>query len=162
MFTLDKSRPILAISLPIVELIQLAIMSMDTLRTNLIYVIDDDNDDFQILLDVLIGRWPKLHVRHFEKPDAFVSSLYRLEKPGIIVLDINMPKLSGFDVIRCLKSDESWKEVPVVFLSTSGDSKSKAKAIEMGACAYLTKPTTASEFSSVAQVIRNCQVLQGI
>lgn len=64
-------------------------------------------------------------------------------KPDIAVIDVMMPKLSGFDVLRFMKADPKLKSVPVVLLTNLSDEQDKKKGFELGAVDYLVK----SEFS---------------
>ena len=65
-----------------------------------------------------------------------------LEKifPSLIILDINMPGQNGFDIIKKLKADERYFDIPVIFLTSNNDRESVIKCFRLGACDYLTKP----------------------
>ena len=60
--------------------------------------------------------------------------------PDLILLDIMMPGMDGYEVCRQLKSDSSTAHIPVIFLSGDQDSSSKAKGLELGAADFVTKP----------------------
>ena len=62
------------------------------------------------------------------------------EKPAIIILDIMMPKMDGYEVCRRLKADPVTRDIPVVMLTASNDPQLTQKAFEAGAVACLTKP----------------------
>ncbi len=62
------------------------------------------------------------------------------ENPDVILLDILMPELDGFQVLERLKGDEKWRNIPVIVISALGDIKSVVRGIEMGADEYLPKP----------------------
>ena len=64
----------------------------------------------------------------------------------IIVLDINMPRMNGFDVLEELKSNKRFKLIPVLMSTGESDKKSVLKAIELGADDYIIKPIDASLF----------------
>ena len=64
----------------------------------------------------------------------------RTEQPAAIVLDINMPKMDGYEVCRRLKADAATRDIPVVMLTASGDPHLNQKAFDAGAVACLTKP----------------------
>ena len=61
-------------------------------------------------------------------------------KPDLILLDVVMPKLSGFEVIKLLKEDEETSEIPVIFLTGLSDRKSEQKGLGLGAVDYIIKP----------------------
>lgn len=60
--------------------------------------------------------------------------------PDLIILDIRMPKLDGWDVCRTLKLNDATRHIPVVFLTAYSSEQDKERAKELGASAYLTKP----------------------
>ncbi len=70
----------------------------------------------------------------------------KCDKPDLILLDVDMPDLSGFEVCALLKDDDSdLRDVPVVFLTAADDSGEKAKGLDLGAVDYVTKPFDAFE-----------------
>ncbi len=71
--------------------------------------------------------------------EALASLLKMPEKPTLIILDVMMPKMSGFDVLRKIKEDEKLKNVPVVLLTNLAGDKDAEKGIELGAVVYLVK-----------------------
>ena len=71
--------------------------------------------------------------------------LARREKPDVILLDIDMPGMSGFDVCRALKADADLFMIPVLFLSGSSTPEDKVKGLDLGAVDYVTKPFDAFE-----------------
>jgi serine phosphatase RsbU (regulator of sigma subunit) len=66
--------------------------------------------------------------------------LISAESPDMILLDIMMPVMDGFEVLARLKSNDSWRHIPVVIISAMSDMESVTKGIEMGAADYLPKP----------------------
>ena len=68
------------------------------------------------------------------------SSLIREKKPDIVILDINMPEMSGFDVCRELKSSQDTRDIPVIFITSLADSENEQIALSLGAIDFITKP----------------------
>lgn len=66
--------------------------------------------------------------------------------PDVVVLDLNLPKMSGYDVLAELKSDATLRTIPVVILSVSDAEEDVRKAYELGAAAYIAKPSNVDEF----------------
>lgn len=64
------------------------------------------------------------------------------EAPDLIISDVNMPFLDGFELLSLLHADESTASIPVILLSGRSDGDTMAKAVELGAADYLTKPVT--------------------
>lgn len=62
------------------------------------------------------------------------------EKPDLILLDIMLPKLDGYEVCKALKSAEETREIPVVMLTAKGQEVDKVKGFQSGADSYMTKP----------------------
>jgi len=67
--------------------------------------------------------------------------LIRSERPDIIVLDLIMPKLQGFDVLQVLKQDSVTTDIPVIVLSSLTQEQDKQEALDLGAAAYFNKAT---------------------
>jgi chemotaxis family two-component system response regulator Rcp1 len=75
--------------------------------------------------------------------------------PNLILLDLNMPRMDGRDVLRFLKNDDSLKHIPVVILTTSSDEKDVFEAYGLHANAYITKPVSFSKFMKAIQSIED-------
>jgi len=71
------------------------------------------------------------------------------KNPCLILLDIRMPKLSGIEVLRQIKSDERTRTIPVVILTSSAEERDMAEAYAIGANSYLVKPVDAHAFLDV-------------
>jgi DNA-binding response OmpR family regulator len=65
--------------------------------------------------------------------------LARTERPDIILLDLIMPKIQGFEVLKMLKQDDATKGIPVIVLSNLGQEQDVQRAMELGAAAYFIK-----------------------
>lgn len=70
-------------------------------------------------------------------------------RPGLILLDIKMPRLGGFEVLERVKSDAEYSFIPVVMLTSSEDDEDIVKSYRKGACGYMPKPVTFEEFLNV-------------
>jgi two-component system response regulator len=75
------------------------------------------------------------------------------ERPVVVLLDLKMPGVDGFEVLRQIKSDDALKRIPVVVFSSSNDDDDRWRSYELGANAYVTKPVDFSEFLEVVQVM---------
>ena len=67
------------------------------------------------------------------------------QKPDLILLDIMMPGIDGYETCRLIKQDESLVDIPIIFLSAKSESEDKTKALELGAVDYLSKPFDSAE-----------------
>ena len=66
--------------------------------------------------------------------------LIEQHRPDVILLDINMPQLTGFDICTILKSDPSLKDTPVIFITSFSDAENERKALQLGAIDFISKP----------------------
>ncbi len=79
--------------------------------------------------------------------DDGVVALKRLAqaKFDLIITDINMPIMDGLKLVKRIRSDEAHKDVPVIVITTEGSSEDRARAMALGASAYITKPIQAPQ-----------------
>lgn len=107
-----------------------------------VYLIDDDPDHILLITRALRDTEHSAQARAFEDPQEALSALRDEPRlPDLILLDINMPGLSGFDVLEKLKADRKLMTIPVVMLTSSELSADVAKAYELGASGYISKPS---------------------
>jgi two-component system response regulator len=69
--------------------------------------------------------------------------------PRLILLDLKMPRMSGIDVLRRLKSDESSKHIPIVVLTSSAEAQDVQESYKLGVNSYLVKPVAFADFTNV-------------
>jgi two-component system, chemotaxis family, chemotaxis protein CheY len=72
-------------------------------------------------------------------------------RPDMLVLDINMPEVTGLDLLEFLRRRPEWKDLPVVMLSTEAADVTVDQALELGADGYLMKPITLEELDKVME-----------
>jgi DNA-binding response OmpR family regulator len=77
-------------------------------------------------------------------------------EPDVILLDLMMPKINGFEMFELIKADSKSINIPVIFITANKDKAERIKAMEMGAKDYFTKPLNFDEIlSSVDNIIHN-------
>ena len=86
----------------------------------------------------------------------------RREKPDLILLDLEMPDMTGFDVCRALKADPELCMVPVLFLTGSATAEDKVKGLDLGAVDYVTKPFDAFELCARVRAALRTKHLQDL
>jgi len=74
------------------------------------------------------------------------------EKPDLIVLDLMLPKLNGFEVLEKLKENSQTSYIPVVILTARGQSQDETRALRAGAADYMTKPWSADELADRVRI----------
>lgn len=122
---------------------------------------DDDDDDFMLtqkalkeskllntlirvkdgeeLLDYLLGRGEYENVQ--------------TQRPGVILLDLNMPRKDGREALKEIKSDESLRDIPVVVFTTSKAEEDIYKSYQLGVNSFITKPVTFENLISVMKTL---------
>jgi PAS domain S-box-containing protein len=112
-------------------------------RRTLLYV--EDNPANLKLVEQLIARRPDL--RLLSAPDANLGiTLARASQPEVILMDINLPGISGIEALKILREDPATAHIPVVALSANAVPRDIAKGLEAGFLRYLTKPLRVDEF----------------
>jgi chemotaxis family two-component system response regulator Rcp1 len=79
----------------------------------------------------------------------------RAPRPGIILLDLNLPKMDGREVLAQIKADSSLKTIPIVILTTSNSQVDIAKSYQLQANCYLSKPVQLDAFESLVKSIND-------
>lgn len=98
-------------------------------------------EDSRIQAKVLENRLTQAgYVVRVAHDGAAALELARREKPGVIISDIEMPRMSGYELCRAIKQDPALREVPVVLLSTLSEATDIIKGLDAGADNYVTKP----------------------
>ena len=102
-----------------------------------IIIVDDDRDTRELLALAL-------ETEGFEVTSAanglrLISSL-QLHRPHLILLDVNMSWIDGFELCKAVKKNESFREIPVIFVSGRGEPEDRRRGIEAGAADYFVKP----------------------
>lgn len=109
---------------------------------NSILVIDDTPANLQLLTGLLSDCG---HEVRAVQDGAFALKSAHTAPPDLIVLDIRMPGMDGYEVCKRLKADERTREIPVIFLSALDDMADKLKGFQVGGVDYITKPFQAQE-----------------
>ncbi|MBN2008777.1 response regulator [candidate division KSB1 bacterium] len=76
-----------------------------------------------------------------------------MRRPGIILLDLNMPKMNGIELLEALKHDNELRRIPVVMLTTSKEEQDKLQSFNLGAAGYMVKPVDYKKFVEVVRTI---------
>jgi two-component system chemotaxis response regulator CheY len=114
-----------------------------------IWIVDDDEEmcrAVQLMLSLL-----NFETRYLLDARLAAQELLDGNHPDLIVLDIDMPEVSGVDLLEFLRRREEFKRIPVVMLSTEAADVLVDKTMEMGADAYVTKPVAVEELEEAVQ-----------
>jgi PAS domain S-box-containing protein len=102
-----------------------------------ILIVDDEIPNLKLLAQILAQEdW---HVRPVERPQLAINAALE-QPPALILLDVRMPEMDGFEVCRLLKQDERTRDVPVIFISALQDVEDKVRGFEAGGVDFVSKP----------------------
>src|SRR5689334_1583521 len=102
-----------------------------------ILAIDDESDSLRLLTDTLSEQGYRVRPAN-SGPLALAS--VAVERPELILLDMRMPGMDGFEVCRRLKQSEKRHRIPLIFISASNSEEEHVKALSLGAVDFITKP----------------------
>ena len=117
-------------------------MTISQKENNTILVVDDNPDNLRLLASILSEHYYK--VRLAPNGERALATI-RKEAPGLILLDIMMPVVDGFEVCKRLKQDKKTAGIPIVFISALNETVEKVKAFSLGGVDYITKPFKSEE-----------------
>lgn len=109
----------------------------DNLNSATVMVVDDTPANLRLLEEIL--RNAGYRVLAFPRGDLALKAALK-SPPDLILLDIMMPGMDGFDTCNRMKSEDALRDVPVLFISARADTEDKLKAFSMGGVDYVTKP----------------------
>lgn len=119
-----------------------------------VWIVDDDEE-----MSRAIGLMLKLldcEVMAFHSARSTAQTLLTGRSPDLMFLDINMPEVSGLDLLEFLRRRREWKNIPIVMLSSEAADTMIEKALKLGADSYLIKPVTIEELEkAMATALQN-------
>ncbi len=116
---------------------------MYTRNKPLILIVDDNSQNIQTL-ETIIEKNDYTLAMAMNGHDAIDFAIH--EKPDLILLDIIMPEMDGYEICQKLKANIQTRDIPVIFLSVKTRSKDIVKGLETGAIDYISKPFHSEEF----------------
>jgi len=114
-----------------------------------VWIVDDDHEmakAMSMMLELL-----NCQTTGFLGARSAAQTLLTGERPDMILLDINMPEVSGLDLLEFLRRRSEWHDLPVVMLSTEAADVTVDQAMELGADGYVMKPTTLEELKEALE-----------
>lgn len=108
-----------------------------------VWIVDDDeemNRAVGLMLEML-----DCEVVSFHTARSAAQTLLTGKRPEVLILDINMPEVTGLDLLEFLRRRPEWKELPIVMLSSETGDSILDKALQLGADSFVTKPVTIEE-----------------
>jgi len=126
-----------------------------------ILLVEDNAGDVGLIEEVFEEAKIRNNIHVAEDGEEAISFLHGKGKfsgsprPDIIILDLNLPKKDGREVLREIKADENLHNIPVIVLTTSNAEKDILKSYDLHANAYVTKPLDFNQFMKVIESIEN-------
>ena len=126
-----------------------------------IVLVEDAEPDVFLVKQALEQSGLKFHLQVLddgEKGVNYVESLERdadAERPDLFLMDLNLPKKSGSQILARLRQSESCGEIPVVILTSSDSRRDRDQAAELKATGYFRKPSRLDEFMKLGPYVRN-------
>lgn len=108
-------------------------------------VVDDSAAIRKILQRVLRQTGMAIRTIHEAGDGQEALTLLYTQKVGLILSDINMPKMDGLQLLAALKASDQWRHIPVVMITTEGGESKVGEAVRLGAASYVRKPFTADQ-----------------
>ncbi len=125
-------------------------------KSPVILIVEDNPGDVRLIKEALnmSSFEPTLYVvRDGFEATRFLETRMQDGFPHLMVLDLNLPRKSGFEVLKFVKRNEMLKRIPVIVLSSSQNPEDVAKAYDLHANCYLTKPANFEAFIAVVQAL---------
>ncbi len=119
----------------------------------LIALIDDDAIDRMLMQKALRGVTSLLDVVEYADGATALAAM-SVSPPSAVLIDVHMPGMGGFDVVRSIRSDPKLFGLPIVMLSDSNEREKLLQSRELGATAYFPKPDTIKGYEVLAKTLR--------
>lgn len=121
-----------------------------------ILLVEDNTGDVRLTTEAFSEINAKVHIHHVgdgAKALEYLREMKDKTLPDLILLDLNLPKIDGREVLKQVKSNDKIKHVPLLILTTSQASTDIQQCYQLGANAYINKPVDFNEFLATIRVI---------
>jgi len=112
----------------------------EPLKLTRILIVDDETRNIELLANIFEDECEVLFATNGEK----ALEIVRRFRPDVILLDVMMPDIDGFEICSLLKSERFTADIPIIFITGLGDTGAEARGLELGASDYVTKPISPS------------------
>jgi len=109
----------------------------------------DDSATIHMMVRMVLGKDRYLLLTAQDGREAVEKA--RKEKPHLVVMDVVMPNMTGFEACRVLRADEATRDIPIILVTTRGEPESVQKGYESGCSDYVTKPINGLELLAKVQ-----------
>jgi len=116
--------------------------------------VEDDQDDIELMEQAFEDNGFRINLKTIKQGDMVLPYLESSAiLPDIILLDLNIPKMHGREVLKILKNTSSFREIPVIILTTSSSPEDMDYCLSLGADRYISKPATIDGFKETVTAI---------
>jgi DNA-binding response OmpR family regulator len=124
-----------------------------------VFIVEDNDPDVFLVREALRSEGVQAQIQRCHDGEEGIRALSQIVEgglPDVILIDLNLPKVSGLEVLKHVRSLKQLDRVPVLILTSSQSQTDRALSMQLGADAYIAKPPTLPEFlSSVGAGVRN-------
>ena len=129
------------------------------MKQKIIYVADDDEDDRLFLSDAIRKVSPEIKIVEAADGDDLLELIKKENTKDaniLILLDMNMPRVTGLEALQVIRANEKIKHIPAVMISTSSDKKLMQDAYATGINAFIKKPNNYRDYLKIAEALQTC------
>jgi CheY-like chemotaxis protein len=120
----------------------------------MIFLVDDDTDDLEILQTALEENSYKGPVQTLRNGQVLIDRLRESDSPRVIILDLNMPLMDGFQALAEMKSITTAKNIPVIILTASSRREDKLRCMELGCSHFFVKPDSMQGYEGLVRLVK--------
>jgi len=124
-----------------------------------ILLVEDDEDDILFITEAFAKVWQSYNINTVTDGAQAISYLKQegeyasAPRPDLILLDLNMPRVNGYEVLAFAKSDDDLKRIPIVVLTTASDDRTRDEVYASHANSFIAKPSLPSELNNVVRMV---------
>ena len=115
-----------------------------------ILLVEDNPADATLLMELLREKSQALEIEWVTDGSEAMEHIAKDNSQDLILLDLSLPRISGYEVLRCIKKSDSWRQIPVIILSTSSNPQDMIDCRSLGACGFLSKPSDLQGYEDLA------------
>jgi DNA-binding response OmpR family regulator len=119
-----------------------------------IFIVEDHAPDVFLVQKALRDNQVEFQLTRFDDGEQVLRALQKqgpgaVELPDLIILDLNVPKIDGMDILRTIRKDPTLADVPIAVLTSSRSAQDRVNAMELGADRFITKPSDLRSFVGI-------------
>ncbi|NIJ52525.1 response regulator [Dyadobacter arcticus] len=123
-----------------------------------VYIVDDDTDDRMLIREALENEIKDIEIIEIHDGQLLLEALPQdqADQPALILMDMNMPRVSGLEALEQIKSNPFYRHIPVMMVSTTSNQDLIKHCYNQGANAFIIKPVNYSGYLQIAQAVNVC------